>query len=154
MSDPTPPSSTLDSSAEGSAAAQVVAEAAARDMYANDVAVQALGIVIDEVRPGFARARLRVRPDFLNGHSICHGGFVFTLADTAFAYACNSYGRATVAAAGSIDFLRPVRAGDELTAIAQERSRSRRSGIYDVSVQNQNQTLIAVFRGRSNEIEK
>ena len=148
MSEPTQPSAAQD------ATAQAIAEAAARDMYANDAAVQALGIAIDEVRPGFARATLRVRADFLNGHAICHGGFVFTLADTAFAYACNSYGRATVAAAGSIDFLRPVRAGDELTAIAQERSRSRRSGIYDVSVHNQNQTLIAVFRGRSNEIEK
>ena len=133
---------------------QRIAEAAAKAMFERDVAVRSLGIVIVEIRPGFARATMRARPDFLNGHDICHGGFVFTLADTAFAYACNSYGRATVAAAGSIDFLRPVRSGDELTAIAQERSRSRRSGIYDVSVQNQHQTLIAVFRGRSNEIVK
>jgi acyl-CoA thioesterase len=136
------------------APAQDIADAAARAMFARDVAVQALGISIVEIRPGYARASMRVRPDFLNGHDICHGGFVFTLADTAFAYACNSYGRPTVAAAGSIDFLRPVRAGDQLTATAQERSRSKRSGIYDVSVENQHQSLIAVFRGRSNEIDK
>ena len=136
------------------APAQATAEAAAKAMLARDVAVQALGIAIVEIRPGFARASMLIRADFLNGHEICHGGFVFTLADTAFAYACNSYGRATVAAAGSIDFLRPVKAGDELMAIAQERSRSRRSGIYDVSVHNQHQTLIAVFRGRSNEIDQ
>ena len=133
---------------------QKTAEAAGAEMFARDVAVRTLGIAIAEIRPGYARATLKVRADFLNGHDICHGGFVFTLADTAFAYACNSYGRPTVAAAGSIDFLRPVRAGDELTAIAQERSRSRRSGIYDVSVENQRNTLIAVFRGRSNEIDK
>ena len=94
---------------------QQTAEAAGADMYARDIAARTLGIVIVEVRPGFARATMRVRADFLNGHEICHGGFVFTLADTAFAYACNSYGRPTVAAAASIDFLRPVRAADELT---------------------------------------
>jgi len=135
-----------------SESAQAVAENTAKAMYARDAAVRSLGIVIAQIRPGYARATLLVRADFLNGHEICHGGFVFTLADTAFAYACNSYGRPTVAASGSIDFLRPVRAGEQLTAIAQERSRSKRTGIYDVSVENQNQVLVAVFRGRSNEI--
>jgi acyl-CoA thioesterase len=133
---------------------QDTAEETAKAMYARDVAVRALGISISEIGPGRARASMTVRADFLNGHAICHGGFVFALADTAFAYACNSYGRPTVAAAGSIDFLRPVSAGDELTATAQERSRSKRSGIYDVTVENRNKTLIAIFRGRSHEIDK
>lgn len=120
-------------------------------MYAGDAAVIAQGIVIDEVRPGYARARMRVRLDMLNGHAICHGGLVFTLADTTFAYACNSHGLVTVAAGASIEFLLASREGDELSAEARETLRGRRSGIYDVTVRNQRGETVALFRGRSHQ---
>jgi len=93
-----------------------IARATADAMYANDACSKALGIEILEVRSGYARLRMSVRPDFLNGHEICHGGLMFTLADSAFAFACNSYNISTVAAGCSIEFLRPVQGGDVLTA--------------------------------------
>lgn len=92
---------------------------------------------------------MRVLPEMINGHHVCHGGLVFSLADTAFAYACNSYNESTVAAAGSIDFLAPARAGDELTAAAHELWRTRRNGLYEITVTNQRGERIALFRGRS-----
>lgn len=128
-----------------------LAEQCAKEMYSHDVAAIALGIVIDEVRTGFSRARMRVRADMLNGHAICHGGLVFTLADTAFAYACNTYGFVTVASSADIEFLLPSREGDELVAEAQEKSRGRRSGIYDITVRNQRGETVALFRGRSHQ---
>ncbi len=134
------------------AQAQALAEAVSQAMYERDVAVRALGISVVEARPGRASASMRVRADMLNGHAICHGGLIFTLADTAFAYACNSYNKSTVAAAASIDFLRPARLGDALTAVATERVRSKRSGIYDVAVHNQHGEAVALFRGRSHEL--
>jgi acyl-CoA thioesterase len=88
----------------------------------------------------------------VNGHQICHGGLIFTLADSAFAFACNTYDLVTVASSGSIEFLLPARLGDELTAIAEERSRSKRTGVYDVAVRNQRAECVAMFRGRSHEI--
>lgn len=133
-------------------AAQQLADAVAKAMYERDVAVRAQGITILETRPGYARASMRVRADMLNGHAICHGGLIFMLADSAFAYACNSYDRATVAAAASIDFLRPAHLDEELVAVATERSRARRSGIYDVTVHNQKGEAVALFRGRSHEL--
>lgn len=131
---------------------QAVAEASASAMYAQDRASQALGMRILEIRPGYARLAMAVREDMVNGHKICHGGLIFTLADSAFAFACNTYDLVTVASSGSIEFLLPARLGDELTAIAEERSRSKRTGVYDVAVCNQRGECVAMFRGRSHEL--
>jgi acyl-CoA thioesterase len=131
---------------------QFVAEASARAMYEQDRASQSLGIRIVEVRPGYARLAMKVREDMVNGHQICHGGLIFTLADSAFAFACNTYDLVTVAAAGTIEFLLAGRLGDELTATAEERTRSKRTGVYDVSVHNQRGECVALFRGRSHQI--
>ena len=131
---------------------QAVAQASARSMFNQDRASQALGMRILEVRPGYARLAMQVRADMVNGHQLCHGGLIFTLADSAFAFACNTYDSVTVASAGSIDFLLPGRLGDELTATAEERTRSKRTGLYDVAVHNQRGECVALFRGRSHEI--
>ncbi|HEX5207017.1 MAG TPA: hydroxyphenylacetyl-CoA thioesterase PaaI [Steroidobacteraceae bacterium] len=128
---------------------QRIAELAAQALFANDPASANLGIRIESVRPGGARLRMTVRSDMVNGHGMCHGGMVFALADSAFAVACNTYNAVTVAAAASIDFLAPAQAHDELTAEARELWRSRRSGIYEISVSNQRGETIALFRGRS-----
>lgn len=133
--------------------AQQLAEQVARTLYAMDKTSQALGIRIIEVRPGYARVAMVVRGDMVNGHRTGHGGMVFTLADSAFAFACNSHNESTVAATASIDFLAPAREGDELTAIASEVWRSRRNGIYEVTVINQEGARIALFRGRSARID-
>lgn len=132
--------------------AQRLAERATEVLYAQDRASQALGIRIDEVRPGYARLSMVVRPDMTNGHRIGHGGMVFTLADTAFAFACNSHNESNVAACASIDFLAPSHEGDELTAVATELWRSGRSGIYEITVTNQKGARVALFRGRSARI--
>jgi len=129
--------------------AQRLAELAAQALFAGDEASKSLGIGIEEVRPGFARLRMTVRADMVNGHGMCHGGLVFVLADSAFAVACNTHNAVTVAAAAAIDFLAPAHAHDELTAEARELWRSRRSGIYEISVSNQRGETIALFRGRS-----
>jgi acyl-CoA thioesterase len=131
---------------------QSVAEASARAMYEQDRASQALGMRILEVRPGYARLAMQVREDMVNGHQICHGGLIFTLADSAFAFACNTYDLVTVASAASVEFLLTARLGDELTAIAEERSRSKRTGVYDVTVHNSHGECVALFRGRSHQI--
>ncbi len=104
------------------------------------------------MRPGYAELQMTVRDDMLNGHAICHGGFIFTLADSAFAYACNSYNLVTVASGCSIDFLAPARGGDTLVARAQELSASGRTGLYDVVVSSTASGRIALFRGRSYRI--
>jgi acyl-CoA thioesterase len=134
-----------------SGAAQRVAEAARDAMYARDRAARALGITVQEVGPGFASCKMTVREDMLNGHGTCHGGLIFTLADTAFAYACNSYDRATVALAAQITFTAPVRGGDELIAMASERTRKGRTGVYDVEVARADGTVVALFRGNAYE---
>ncbi len=131
---------------------QSLAEASARAMYGQDQASQALGMRILEVRPGFARLSMTVREDMVNGHKLCHGGLIFTLADSAFAFACNTYNSVTVASAANVEFLLPARLGDELTATAEERSRSKRTGVYDVVVSNQQGESVALFRGRSHEL--
>ena len=105
-----------------------------------------------EVRTGFARLQMRVGANMLNGHRICHGGFIFCLADSAFAFACNAGRRVTVAAGVSIEFLRPVQAGTELIATAQERSRGRRTGIYDIEVRELGGECVALARGRSHQL--
>ena len=133
--------------------AQRIAEQAAQAMYARDRASQALGMRLAAVRPGWARLTMTVRADMVNGHDVCHGGMVFSLADSAFAFACNSYNERTVAAAAAIDFLAAARAGDELTAEAAELWRTRRNGIYEITVTNQRGERVALFRGRSYRID-
>jgi len=118
-------------------------------MYARDTASQALGMALEQVRPGYARLRMAVRADMLNGHGSCHGGMVFALADSAFAFACNSHDVVTVASGCSIEFLAPAQEGDELVAEAEERFREGRNGVYDVNVRRGDGSLIATFRGRS-----
>ena len=131
-----------------------LAQLCAAKMYADDEASQALGIQIEVKAPGCAEARLEVRADMLNGHDVCHGGLIFTLADTAFAFACNTYNKVTLAAGASIEFLRPAKPGDRLLATATERHRGGRSGIYDVVVTNQDAVDVAIFRGRSHMTSK
>jgi acyl-CoA thioesterase len=121
-------------------------------MAARDNASRMLGMRILGVGPGYAKLAMTVRPDMVNGHHICHGGLIFTLADSAFAFACNSYNENTLAAAASIDFLAPAKEGGELTAEAREIWRSGRSGLYEVAVTNQAGERIALFRGRSHRI--
>lgn len=127
---------------------QAVAERSAARMYADDRASKAAGITVGEVTPGRATARMTVGDTMINGHDIAHGGYVFMLADTAFAFACNTYGTPTVAQACDIVFVRPARCGEELTAVASERARYGRSGIYDVTV-SAGSEVVAEFRGRS-----
>ena len=133
--------------------AQRQAERAAAALFARDRASQALGMRITGVRPGWARVAMLVRADMVNGHDVCHGGIVFALGDSAFAFACNSYNDSTVAAAATIDFLAAARAGDELTAEASELWRTRRNGLYEIVVSNQRGERIALFRGRSYRID-
>jgi len=130
---------------------QRIADAVRAGMYARDRAAQALGITVEAIGPGFARCRMRVRDDMVQGHATCHGGLIFTLADTAFAYACNACNRATVAQGAEIAFVAPARAGDLLTATARERSRAGRTGIYDVEITKADGGLVALFRGTSYE---
>lgn len=134
-------------------AAQVLAEATAKAMYARDEASKSLGMQVVAVEAGYAKVAMKVRPDMLNGHQTCHGGFIFALADSAFAFACNSYNLNTVAAGCSIEYLAPGRAGDMLTAEAVEQSRSGRNGVYDVAVTNQEDVRVALFRGKSRQIK-
>lgn len=120
-----------------------------KTMFARDAASQGMGMALDEIRPGYARMSMPVRDDMLNGHLSCHGGFIFALADSAFAFACNSHNNNTVGAGCTIEYLAPGRAGDILTAEAVEQALSGKSGIYDVSVRNQSGALLALFRGKS-----
>ncbi|HPE62162.1 MAG TPA: hydroxyphenylacetyl-CoA thioesterase PaaI [Thiolinea sp.] len=129
-----------------------LALACSEAMHENDYATQALGMRILESTPGRALLSMVVRNDMLNGHAVCHGGFMFALADSAFAHACNNTNKATLASGCSIDFLASAQEGDLLTAEARERSRSGRTGVYDVEIHRQDGTLIAVFRGRSYQI--
>jgi len=123
----------------------------ANRMLANDLATNALGISISDVSEGRATATMTVRPDMTNGHGICHGGYVFLLADTAFAFACNTYGTATVAAGADVEFLAPVSVGERLVATAHEIVLRGRSGVYDVVVQRDGE-VVATFRGRSRSL--
>ena len=134
--------------------AQQVAEACARTLWQNDQASRALGMVLEEVRPGYARLSMPVRADMVNGHRNCHGGFIFSLADSTFAFAGNSTNQLVVAAAASIDFLAPAKLGDVLTACGQAQFREGRMGIYDIRVENQAGELIALFRSRSHQLKE
>ena len=128
---------------------QEIAEATGRIMYAEDTATRHVGIELIEVAPGYSRMRLQVRKELTNSHGICHGGYIFMLADTAFAYACNSHNQRAVAAGASIEFVVPGHLGDVLTAEGVEQHRAGRSGVYDMRVTDQDGRLIALFRGKS-----
>lgn len=125
------------------------ADTRARDLYERDETCRLLGIELIETGPGHATVRMNVAATMVNGHGIGHGGFVFLLADAAFAFACNTYGPVTVAQAAQITFLRPVAVGDDLHAEAVERGRYGRSGIYDVTVRTGEGSVVAEFRGTS-----
>jgi acyl-CoA thioesterase len=132
--------------------AQQLAELAGRTMYERDPASQQLGMTLDEIRPGYARMSMRVRGDMLNGHGTCHGGYIFMLADSAFAFACNSHNFNTVGAGCSIDYLSPGREGELLTAEAQEQALSGKTGVYDIVVTNEEGRKVALFRGKSHRV--
>jgi acyl-CoA thioesterase len=132
---------------------QYTAERVRDAMFANDRAVRGLGMEVEAIGPGRADIAMTVREDMLNGHDICHGGFISTLADSAFAYACNSYNEVTVASGFGIDFVAPARHGDRLVARCVEVSKTGRTGVYDAEVLNQRGERIAVFRGRSYTIK-
>jgi acyl-CoA thioesterase len=118
-------------------------------MYARDRVAPGLGLVIEEVRPRYVRVRMRVRDDMLNAHGICHGGIVFTLADCAFAYACNSENRSTLALGCTINFAAAARLGEDLVAEAEAAVQQARIGVYDVTVRGGDGRIVAVFRGQS-----
>ena len=133
--------------------AQAVAAAVGESMMAEDAASRGLGMRVDAMGPGYARLSMSVRADMLNGFCICHGGFITTLADSAFAFACNSRNELTVAASIVVDFVAPAKEGDVLTAEAREVALAGRTGIYDATVLNQRGELIAVLRGRSHRMK-
>jgi acyl-CoA thioesterase len=128
--------------------AQDLSQAAVHALYRGDRASQAMGIEIVDVAPGRVRTTMTVRVDMVNGHGMCHGGIIFAFADSAFAFACNSYGEPMVAAGASIEFLAPTPSGERVTAIATEVTRTGRLGIYDVCVTNSSGETVAQFRGR------
>lgn len=129
--------------------AQTVAEKVRDTMLADDAATRLLGMQVAEVAPGRAVVTMTVRADMLNGFAICHGGLIATLADSAFAFACNARNALTVASGFGIDILKSAQLNDVLTATAEETSLAGRTGLYDITVKNQNGDLIAMFRGRS-----
>jgi acyl-CoA thioesterase len=129
--------------------AQQIAEATRDAMWLNDRASKALGMQVLAVGPGTATVTMTVREDMLNGHDICHGGLVTTLADSAFAFACNSYNEVTVASGFDVNLVAAAKLGDVLTATAAEVSKAGRTGVYDIAVSNQRGEKVAAFRGRS-----
>jgi acyl-CoA thioesterase len=132
---------------------QALAQATRDAMWADDRASKMLGMQVLAIGPGTAALSMTVREDMLNGHDLCHGGLVSTLADSAFAYACNAYNEVTVAAGFDVNLLAAARLGDVLTAQASEVSRSGRTGVYDIDVSNQRGEAVAAFRGRSYTIK-
>jgi acyl-CoA thioesterase len=130
-----------------------LAQAVGQSMFAADVASrETMGMVLLECKPGYARMQMPVRELHLNGHKICHGGFIFTLADSTFAFACNSHNKVAVAAGCHIEFLKPGQLGDVLTCEGVEQTLSGRHGVYDMKVTNQRGEVIAMFRGKSAQI--
>ncbi len=130
-----------------------LAEKVAAAMFKRDKAAQHLGIKVDKVGPGYSVLSMKVRDEMLNGHDIGHGGFIFALADTCFAYACNAYNFNTVASGCTIDYVAPAHLGDLLTATAEERALAGRTGVYDITVRNQKGDNVAHFRGKSYRIK-
>lgn len=133
--------------------ARQIAEAVGRAMVARDATARALGITLEEIAPGYARVAMAVRDDMTNLLGLGHGGMTFTLADAAFGYACNSRNRSSVAQIAQINYLRPTRLGDRLTAAAREQAAAGRSAVYDVEVSNQDGEVVALFRGQSHAVE-
>ena len=129
-----------------------LANQCAQAMFSRDAASQGMGMRLLSVAPGCARLGMSVRADMIQGHGTCHGGYLFALADSAFAFACNSYNDATVAIGCSIDYTAPAHLGDTLTADCIEQSRSGRTGNYDVRIENQQGQLIALFHGKSYKV--
>ena len=129
--------------------AQQIAEKVRDVMFADDAASKGLGMQIEAIGPGLATIKMVVQANMLNGHGTCHGGFITTLADSAFAFACNSYNEATVASGLSIDFVAPAKLNDTLTAYATEVALSGRTGVYDIAVKNQSGVLDATMRAKS-----
>lgn len=132
---------------------QTVAEAVKRKMFENDFASQGLGMQIESIAPGYARVTMTVRRDMLNGFGLCHGGIITTLADTAFAFACNSHNELTLASGIFIEILNPGHEGDRLLAEAREVTINGRLGLYDILVTNQHGKHVAVMRGRSHTMK-
>ena len=132
---------------------QQLAEACAHAMWQDDHATRALGMELESVSPGASIVSMTITDKMVNGHGTCHGGYIFTLADSCFAFACNTYNQRCVAQHTSITFIRPGRQGDRLTARGREISRTGKSGIYDISVVNQDGKLVAEFRGHSRAID-
>ncbi|HEV2547347.1 MAG TPA: hydroxyphenylacetyl-CoA thioesterase PaaI [Stellaceae bacterium] len=132
---------------------RVLAERVGRAMLAQDEASRALGMALEEIAPGRARMRMTVRDDMINGHDLCHGGLIFTFADSAFAFACNARNQVTVAAGAEIHFISPASKGETLIAAARERAGTGRSGIFDVEVtEAATGRLVALFRGRAHRV--
>lgn len=131
---------------------QQLAQACADAMFARDQASQKLGIQIESIAPGRALLTMTVDERMIQGHGNCHGGYLFTLADSAFAFSCNTYDRATVASGCTIEYIRPAQLGDTLIATAEERTRGSRTGVYDITITNQNGKTVALFRGKSFEV--
>lgn len=127
--------------------AQTLAEQVAQAMLDKDESARFLGVTLDAIGPGFARMSMTVTRPMLNALGLCHGGFTYKLADDAFAYACNSHNRNAVGLNCTISYLAPAREGDRLTATCEERHRKGRSGTYDVTVTNQDEDVVALFRG-------
>jgi acyl-CoA thioesterase len=132
---------------------QQVAEATRDAMWLNDKASKALGMQVLQIGPGSAVLSMAVREDMLNGHDICHGGLITTLADSTFAFACNAYNELTVASGFDVNLMSAARLGDTLTATAHEVSKAGRTGVYDIDVRNQLGAAVAAFRGRSYSIK-
>ncbi|WP_404415407.1 hydroxyphenylacetyl-CoA thioesterase PaaI [Marinospirillum sp.] len=131
---------------------QQLAEACTDAMFSRDQASQQLGMQIQSVAPGKAVLTMTIDERMIQGHGNCHGGYLFTLADSAFAFSCNTYDKATVASGCSIEYMRPARLGDQLTATAKEVSRGSRTGVYDITITNQDGKKVALFRGKSYEV--
>ena len=132
---------------------QAIAEAVRDRMFADDAASRGLGMTVAAVGPGYSRLMMTVRHDMLNGFKTCHGGFIATLADSAFAFACNSHNEVTVASGIVVDFLAPVYEGDTLEAECREVALTGRTGVYDIKVTNQHGKTVVVMRGRSHTIK-
>jgi acyl-CoA thioesterase len=133
--------------------ATALAEKVGRAMLAQDKASRALGMALEEIAPGRARMRMTVRDDMINGHDLCHGGLIFTFADSAFAFACNARNQVTVAAGAEIHFISPASKGETLIAAARERAGAGRTGVYDVEVtEAATGRLVALFRGRAHRV--
>ena len=134
--------------------AEAMAQQVGVSMFAADTASRdTMGMQLLYCKPGEASMRMTIQDRHLNGHHMCHGGFIFTLADSTFAFACNSHNKATVASAASIEFLKPAHVGDVLTCVGVEQIMSGRHGVYDMTVRNQHDQVVALFRGKSAQIQ-